>query len=240
MTSLASPTQNSIQIMFDKLARRYDLFNCLTSMGLDRVWRHKTLKSVMPGDSVLDLGCGSGDLALGAIARVGKEGSVTGIDFSRSMLDLACSRYRALGHTGNPDEVFLFRSAEDLPIPGKQYDVIVSGFVLRNVFEHIDAILDGVFRSLKPGGRIRFLDITEPTSPLVKTFWKFYMMTVVAVYGRVLFGKDYPAFYLTRSAERFFKPADFAAKLVSHGFQKVRARDLFMGIITLYEGERPA
>lgn len=240
MTSLASPTQNSIQIMFDRLARRYNLFNCLTSMGLDRSWRRKTLKDIAPGDSVLDLGCGSGDLALGAIVRTGHVGEVNGIDFSRPMLDLACSRYRALGYPGDPEGVFLFRSAEDLPIPGKQYDVVVSGFVLRNIFEHIDAILDGVFRSLKPGGRIRFLDITEPTNPLVRGFWKFYMTTIVALYGRLLFGKDYPAFYLTQSAERFFKPTDFAAKLASHGFQKVRARDLFMGIITLYEGERPA
>lgn len=226
--------------MFDKLARRYDLFNCLTSMGLDRSWRHKTLKDVRAGDWVLDVGCGSGDLALGALARAGIRGQVTGIDFSRPMLDLARSRYRALGHPGDPEDVFLYRSAEDLPIPGRQYDVVVSGFVLRNIFEHINAILDGVFLSLKPGGRIRFLDITEPSNPLVRILWKFYMTTVVALYGRVLFGKDYPAFYLTRSAERFFKPADFAAKLVSRGFQKVRARDLFMGIITLYEGERPA
>ena len=90
--------------MFNNLAGRYDLFNHLTSMGLATHWRKKTLKSLEPGMRVLDLGCGTGDLALDAIKKIGPSGEVIGLDFSENMLAFAQKRYKKLeGNNHYPD-----------------------------------------------------------------------------------------------------------------------------------------
>ena len=108
----------------------------------------------------------------------------------------------------------------------------------RNLYENIDAVLSGVYRSLKPGGSISFLDITEPESPVKLALWRFYMNTVVVLYGKMLFGKDYPAFYLTESAKRFLRASDFTEKLKAKGFREVRARSFMLGTVTLYQATK--
>jgi demethylmenaquinone methyltransferase/2-methoxy-6-polyprenyl-1,4-benzoquinol methylase len=135
---------------------------------------------------------------------------------------------------------FLLRRAEELPVEPEPYDVVVSGFVLRNLYENIDVILRGVFRSLKPGGRISFLDITEPQNPLVRALWQFYMSTIVVLYGKAVFGRDYPLFYLTQSAHRFLNRPKFVQKLEGVGFRDVRARSFMFGVITLYQAAKPS
>jgi demethylmenaquinone methyltransferase / 2-methoxy-6-polyprenyl-1,4-benzoquinol methylase len=221
--------------MFDRLAVRYDLFNHLTSMGMAGRWRQEALRPLSPGMRVLDLGCGTGDLALDAIKKVGTDGEVIGLDFSENMLALAGKRYEKLRFNGGHRFRLVLKKAEELPIEKEPYDLVVSGFVLRNLYENIDPILNGVHRSLKNGGRISFLDITEPKNFLIRAFWRFYMNTVVELYGKLLFGKDYPSTYLTQSANRFLKPEDFAEKLRSRGFEQVRVRSFMLGIIVLYQ-----
>ena len=113
--------------------------------------------------------------------------------------------------------------------------MVVSGFVLRNLYANIDKILDGVHESLKDGGMISFLDITEPVSSWVGSLWKVYMNTVAAFYGKMLFGKNYPALYLTESAERFVKAPDFVKKLEATGFREARTQSFMLGVVTLYQ-----
>jgi demethylmenaquinone methyltransferase/2-methoxy-6-polyprenyl-1,4-benzoquinol methylase len=236
---IRNPDGTMIRRMFDDLAPRYDLFNRLTSMGMDAGWRRDVLKPVKPGMRVLDLGCGTGDLALMAAERMQGSGEVVGLDFSGKMLEIAEVRRQK-----TPDNAArLVRweqgRAEDLPFEQKSYDLAVSGFVLRNLYENIDAILVGVYTSLALGGRISFLDITEPRNKTLKKLWTLYMTTVVAIYGKLLFGKAYPMFYLTDSARRFLKSDEFAGKLKATGFENVRARHYLFGIITLYSATKP-
>ena len=234
MTPLADPNSRYIQGMFDRLAARYDTFNRLTSVGLASRWRRETLKPLRPGMRVLDLGCGTGDLALDAIRKIGGSGEVVGLDFSAQMLSIAKKRYDRLGLNGSRRFRLVLRKAEDLPIEPEPYDLVVSGFVLRNLYENIDAILAGVRQALRPGGEISFLDITEPNNPLVRSLWQCYMRTLVALYGRILFGKDYPILYLTESAKRFYRSGEFVQKLKAKGFREVSARPFMMGMVTLY------
>lgn len=234
-----TPDAASIRSMFDRLAPRYDLFNRLTSMGLDSHWRDETLRPLKKGMRVLDLGCGTGDLAIEAAKRLKGEGHVTGLDFSAAMLALAARRSRQAGLSESQAPHFLLEKAESLPVEAEPYDLVVSGFVLRNLYERIDAILAGVHRSLKSGGLISFVDITEPRSRIVKALWWIYMNTLVALYGWAIFGRDYPAFYLTRSANRFPGPEIFCEKLKAAGFREVKARSFMLGIITLYQAEKP-
>ena len=238
MNTLKAPDSAYIHDMFDRLASGYDLFNRVVSLGLDSGWRKAALVPVKEGMRVLDLGCGTGDLALGAIKKVGARGEVTGLDFSGSMLAIAQKRYEKLGFNGNRQISFVLKKAEELPIDRRLYDVVLSGFVLRNIYENIDAILDGVRGSLKEGGEISFLDITEPKGRLLLFFWKLYMNTYVAACGKMLFGKDYPMLYLTQSAQRFLKVNEFIAKLKEKGFKDIRVKKFMMGSIVLYQAQK--
>lgn len=186
---------------------------------------------------ILDLGCGTGDLTLGSARRLQGSGEVTGLDFSEKMLVIAKKRAQSQGLTGVRWER---RSAEEIPFEETPYDAVVSGFVLRNIYENIDAILRGVYESLKPGGKISFLDFTEPQDPVRKGLFRFYMNRVAGLYGAMLFGKDYPAPYLTESAERFAKIPEFMAKLERTGFKNIAAKQAMLGIIVLYQGTKPS
>ncbi len=237
---MVSPKPNSKQIqeMFDGLAHKYDLFNRLTSMGMDKRWRHQALEGVGPGMRVLDLGCGTGDLSLEAASKMKGAGEVVGIDFSEKMLQIAQKRYESLGQSLNGHFQLFQKRAEDLPLSEKPFDWVVSGFVLRNIYENIDAILRGVSKSLRNGGRVSFLDFTEPPGKLRLLFWKFYMSTLVVLYGRILFGKKFPETYMAESAQRFLKAPEFVAKLQECGFKNVTVKKFMMGIIVLYQAEK--
>ncbi len=231
------PQPAEVQQMFDRLAHRYDLFNSLTSMGLDRVWREGVLAQIRPGDRVLDFGCGTGDLALGAIKKVGPDGFIAAMDLSGQMLAVAKKRLTRMKlNAGGTRVLFVNRSAEKLPLETDPFDIVISGFVLRNLHSRLGAVLKGVYKSLKPDGRICFLDFVQPENALVSGAWKVYMNSLVALYGYTLFGADYPSFYMTTSAERFFKPKAFVKKLEDAGFTNVRATTKFMGMIAIYEG----
>jgi demethylmenaquinone methyltransferase/2-methoxy-6-polyprenyl-1,4-benzoquinol methylase len=234
-----NPDAQTIRRMFDRLAPRYDLFNRLTSFGMDSRWRRHALEPLCPGMRVLDLGCGTGDLAIEAARRLGGRGEVVALDFSAGMLELARRRYARTGMNGNGRVRFELRRAEEVPFEEARYDLVLSGFVLRNLYENIDAILAGVFRSLKPGGQISFLDMTEPASRLKAGVWKLYMNTLVALYGKALFGSDYPTTYITDSAGRFVKAEGFLAKLRAAGFADARARSMMLDVVTLYRATRP-
>ena len=133
MANVKRPSSKFIQEMFDGLAQRYDLFNHLTSAGLAVLWRKEVLKSLQPGMRVLDLGCGTGDLTLGAIKKVRPSGEVTGLDFSKNMLQVAKRRMDKWGLNGDSPVHFICDRAEALPIETEPYDAVISGFVLRNL-----------------------------------------------------------------------------------------------------------
>ena len=239
MRSVTQPDSKTIQQMFDRIAGRYDLFNLLTSAGMAKSWRHKTLEPLKEGMRVLDLGCGTGDLSLEATARLSNNGEVVGLDFSDNMLSVARRRYEKMGRPMNGRFRLVRSAAEELPIEGEPYDLVVSGFVLRNLYQNIDRILAGVYCSLKPGGQISFLDITEPPGRVRLKLWRFYMNTLVEFYGWALFGKDFPPHYLTESADRFVKPPEFVKKLRQTGFEDVTVKKFMMGIIVLYRARKP-
>lgn len=223
--------------MFDRLAWRYDFFNRLVSLGMDKSWRTKVLQNIPKGSRILDLGCGTGDLSLEVAKTLGPSGEVVGLDFSPKMLAVAEKRYQALGRPLNGHFKLVEMSAEDLPLAEKPFDLVVSGFVLRNL-PKIDRVLAGVHQSLKPGGEVRLLDFTEPKGAFGRTLFHAHMNTYGTLFGRLLFGKDFPAGYMAESAKRFPKPEEFVERMRAAGFADASAERFFMGAVVLYRGTR--
>jgi len=124
--SVVGPTSQYIQTLFDHLAGRYDLFNDLTSMGMAGRWRKAALEPVRPEMRVLDLGCGTGDLAIAAIQKMRNRGEVVGLDFSAKMLEFAKKKAQKLNPGGLPNIHWVEKKAEDLPLElDPPYDVAV-------------------------------------------------------------------------------------------------------------------
>lgn len=257
------PDTASVRRLFDAIAARYDRFNSVVSFGRDGAWRKKALEFLKPGMRVLDLGTGTGDLAFEAAGRVGPTGAVTGIDISEPMLGFAARKAaarqadgpsascsptsprldRASGGkpTGAAGIRWICRGAQELPLEDeKAYDAVVSAFVLRNVHSEIVRVLDGVLKSLKPGGRIAFLDLTEPESRFLAWGSRLYMSTAVLAIGTLIFRDPEPVKYLKASMQRFFRASEFKALLSRAGFANVRSRSFLFGAVTLYEADKPA
>jgi demethylmenaquinone methyltransferase/2-methoxy-6-polyprenyl-1,4-benzoquinol methylase len=259
------PSPETVRRLFDAIAAKYDRFNSVVSFGRDGAWRRKALEFLRPGMRVLDLGTGTGDLAFEAAGRVGLAGAVTGIDISEPMLSFAARKTAAreakrrfapcsesspkLGRTRSgpataadltPAPIrWVHRGAQELPLEGEEaYDAVVSAFVLRNIHSEIARVLAGVMKSLKPGGRIAFLDLTEPESKFLGWGSRLYMSTVVLAIGTIIFRDPEPVKYLKASMQRFFKASEFKALLKEAGFVEVRSRGFLFGAVTLYEASR--
>lgn len=209
--------------MFDRIAPVYDSMNRLMTAGLDRRWRRETAAAVVrPGDRVLDVCCGTGDLALEA-ADAG--GEVTGIDFSAPMLERARRK--------SVQVEWLEGDALALPLPDGSFDAVTIGFGLRNLSD-VERGVAELRRVLRPGGRLAILEITRP-SGLLAPFYRFWFDGVIPLAGKVLPGGAAYA-YLPMSVRRFPVPKDLARLLDEAGFDEIRWRLFAGGIVAMHTG----
>ena len=219
--------------MFDRVAGRYDLLNSLMSAGLHHSWRKRAVDraELSPGDAVLDVCCGTGDLAFELGRRVSPHGSVTGCDFSEPMLDLAREKAAQRGITGVR---FEWADALQLPYDSGRFDAVTVGFGIRNFADH-DRGLREMTRVLRPGGRLVVLEFTEPQRPPFSTFYSLWFDRLAPVLGRL---SDNPEAYeyLTESVHSFPDPQRLAAKMDAAGLERVRWLVLAGGILAIHSG----
>ncbi|WP_372791142.1 bifunctional demethylmenaquinone methyltransferase/2-methoxy-6-polyprenyl-1,4-benzoquinol methylase UbiE [Paraconexibacter sp.] len=221
-----------VRAMFDRIARFYDGMNSVMTAGLHHTWRSRAadLAAVGPGDRVLDVACGTGDLAIELRSRVGAEGSVVGSDFSEGMLELA--RRKA------PEQVWEWGNALELPYETGSFDAATVGFGARN-FSDLDQGLREMTRVVRPGGRVVVLEITTPTRPPLSTFFRLWFDRAVPLIGKV--AGDADAYeYLPNSVKRFPDAHTLAARLHAAGLDPVRYLLTAGGIIAIHVGEKPA
>ena len=213
-----------VRSMFDRIAPVYDPMNRLMTAGLDRRWRRETAAAVVrPGDRVLDVCCGTGDLAVAA-ARAGG-GRVTGLDFSERMLERA--RRKA------PELAWVQGDALAMPFDDGSFDSVTIGFGLRNLEDERRGLAE-LRRVLVPGGRVGVLEITRPKGVLVP-FYRAWFDGLVPLAGKVLPGGEAYA-YLPASVRRFSGPQELAEALRDAGFGHVSYRLFAGGIVALHTG----
>ncbi len=221
--------------MFDKVAGQYDLLNSVMTAGLHHGWRERAANraELGPGDSALDICCGTGDLALELAGRVSPGGRVVGCDFSEPMLDLA--REKA-AERGVEAVRFEWADALELPYDGERFDAVTVGFGARNLAD-LDRGLREMARVLKPGGRAVILEITQPSRPPLSVFFSLWFDRIVPLLGAL--SSDPEAYtYLPESVRSFPKPEGLAAKMAAAGFEGIRYTILAGGIIAIHSGTR--
>jgi demethylmenaquinone methyltransferase/2-methoxy-6-polyprenyl-1,4-benzoquinol methylase len=169
---------NQIRTIFDRIAPVYDQLNQWLSLGQHRIWKLMTVKwsGAKPGDTCLDVCCGSGDLAQLLAEQVGAGGHVYGLDFSSQQLAIARQRLRDRGL--NLPITWLEGDALQLPFPDNQFDAMTMGYGLRNVVD-IPACLKELHRVLKPGATAAILDLHRPENSIVRGFQQWYLDTIV-------------------------------------------------------------
>ena len=215
---------DAVRRMFDRIAPVYDAMNRTMTAGLDQRWRRITAEAVVrPGDAVLDVCCGTGDLA---IASAGAGGRVTGVDFSQAMLERA--RRKA------PELEWVEGDALSLPFAAESFDAATVGFGVRNV-EDLGRAIAEMRRVLRTGGRIAILEITRPRG-LLAPFYRFWFDGVIPLMGKLLPGGSAYT-YLPASVRRFPGPEELAELIESAGFRAVSVRLFAGGIVALHTAE---
>lgn len=224
----------AIQEMFTAIAPRYDLLNHLLSANIDKLWWWRTALAfgpvlARPNARVLDLCCGTGDMAL-ALRREGPRAEIVGADFSHSMLKLASSK-----STGRTALTWIEADALRLPFPDQAFDLVTSAFGFRNLADY-DAGLREILRVLKPGGEVGILEFSEPKG-IVGKFYKFYFKHVLPRIGAVI-SRTSAYSYLPASVERFPAPEELLERMRIAGFQSVSWVPYTFGIAGLFRGIR--
>ena len=228
--------------MFTQIAPRYDFLNHLLSLELDRVWRARTARRLRPilqrhDARVLDLCCGTGDLAF-ALARSGPA-QVAGADFSHAMLERAHAKSKSHPRDGrsaqSPRVVFFEADALRLPFGDSSFDLVATAFGFRNLANY-EAGLREIRRVLKPGGTLAILEFTEPAPGVLGDLYRWYCRTVLPKIGGLLSGNPNAYKYLPASVARFFRPEELASLMTRVGFGSVSCELWTFGSVALHVG----
>lgn len=228
-----------VREMFTRIAPRYDLLNHLLSAQMDRLWRARTareLKPILdrPGALVLDLCCGTGDLAF-SLARQAKA-RIMGADFSHSMLVRA---YRKAAEANSTPRLAFFEAdALRLPVADGSLDLVTTAFGFRNLANY-EAGLREAFRVLKPSGTLGILEFTEPAPGVLGNAYRFYTQRLLPKIGGLISGDQQAYAYLPKSVSRFFRPEELSALMVSVGFSPVHYQLMTFGSVSLHIAIRP-
>ena len=223
----AAEKREMVRRMFDRIAPRYDRLNRLLTLGLDQRWRSRALADmgVARGDRLIDLACGTGDLA----ERAADRGAyVVGVDFAGEMLRSARSR--------GVECSFVQADAAALPFPDAWATTLVCGFALRN-FSSLPDVLGEMARVLRPGGRLALVEVDRPSSSWIRAAHGLYFDRVVPRVGGWLSDRDAYA-YLPQSTAYLPEASELRALLEKSGFQQVQKHRLLLGAAQILQGVR--
>ncbi len=227
------PDPVQVESMFARIAGVYDLLNRTLSLGIDQRWRKRMLRAAgeVRGRAVLDVCCGTGDVAL-LFARAGA--SVVGVDFTAPMLSHAVKKAE---RNGSP-AVFVRGDAMRLPAADQSCDVATIAFGIRNVSDRLGALRE-LARVVRPGGSVVVLEFSMPPGAVLGRLYRLYFTRVLPAIGRLV-SKDRDAYeYLPRTVLAWPAPEQFASEMRAAGLEGVEWDLLTRGIACLHVGRVP-
>jgi demethylmenaquinone methyltransferase/2-methoxy-6-polyprenyl-1,4-benzoquinol methylase len=228
-----------VREMFTQIAPRYDLLNHLLSLQLDRLWRARVARRLRPilerpDAVVLDLCCGTGDLAF-SLSRYARA-RIIGADFSHAMLVRARAKSRSLspGSTAHGTPLSFFEAdALRLPFADASFDLITTAFGFRNLANY-EAGLREILRLMRPGGTLAILEFTEPPAGLLGDLYRWYFRKILPRIGAFLSGDNSAYAYLPASVSRFYRPSELASLLSKVGYNGVHYSAWTLGTVALH------
>jgi len=223
----------SIRDMFGGIAGKYDLMNRLMTFGQDQVWRRWVARMAHPpqGGRLLDAGTGTGRIGQEVLQSYPKT-MVTGSDFSLEMMAVGKRRQNGAG---------MFWCAGDalhLPFKDESFDVVTSGYLMRNVSDAAAAFSEQI-RVLKPGGRVVCLDTSPPPDTLLRPLVEFFLTHIIPLLGQIISRNRSAYTYLPESTKAFYTPSALAAVMRRGGLVNISHRKFMLGTIAVHVGSKP-
>jgi len=227
-----------VREMFGRIAPRYDFLNHLLSLDTDRVWRRRVARRFRailrrPSARVLDLCCGTGDLALAFRKEAAAGAEIIGSDFVPEMLE----RARAKAAASAANVTFVEADALDLPFDDGSFDLVSCSFGFRNLANYERGMLE-ILRVLKPGGSAAILEFAEPQGRIFGSLYRFYFRRIFPHFGGLLSGNAAAYSYLPSSVSKFPSPEALQKQMERAGFVDVRYERWTGGIVTLHTGRK--
>lgn len=211
--------------LFATIARRYDLLNDIMSVGLHRRWKRRLVELAGEPRDVLDLCCGTGDIALRFRARV------VGVDFTEEMLRVAATR-------GNSEVSWIRADALRLPFVDESFDAVSVGYGLRNLSD-IEQGLREVLRVLRPGGKFVSLDFGKPESATFRALYFGYLRIVLPILGRMFCGDPDTHGYILTSLRNYPAQRGIKEMMTSQGYRDCGFEEFWLGSMAINYGSKP-
>ena len=235
---LSAEKASKVKGMFSAIAKSYDLNNRLHSLWRDQAWRRLAVRraAVQPGDHILDVACGTGDLTQ-AFAATGAQ-RVIGVDFTPRMLDVARTKQRGLTREQATKITYVEGDAQSLDFADASFNVVSIAFGIRNVTSPLSALSE-FHRVLKPGGRLVILEFDRPLFPPLRWMNDFYCGWVMPKTATLISGDTSGAYkYLPASVGSFMPRKALAQAIAEVGFKDVEDRGLTLGICVCYSARK--
>ena len=220
-----------VQNVFDQVYDQYDLMNDLMSLGIHRMWKRNLLNLMnsAPNQKLIDVACGTGDIAKLFLENVNQSSFVTCVDPNKGMIKKGKEKLNKF-----PNLNWILASAEKLPLKGNMFDFYSISFGLRNT-KDLNKALSEAYRVLKPGGRYFCLEFSKIQNSNLDFIYKNYSKLIPAI-GKLVVGDDKPYKYLTKSIENFVNQEELINLMRENGFKKCTYRNLSCGIVSIHSG----
>lgn len=221
--------------MFDNISHKYDFLNHFLSLGIDKAWRKRAVRNLVPlhPKFVLDVATGTGDFAVQALSL--QPDKITGIDISEGMLAVGRAKIEKLGLSSKVE--LLPGDSENIPFGENTFDAVTVAFGVRN-FENLKKGLQEIHRVIKPGGMVVILEFSRPRRFPFRQVYNFYFKNVLPRIGRMVSNDKAAYTYLPESVEAFPDGDDFVRILKDTGFKDTACKPLTLGISSIYTGRK--
>ncbi len=218
---------------FNSVARHYDFMNTLLSLGIHYAWKRSAVRmlKLAPGDRILDVCGGTGDLAILAAKAVGPTGRVVIYDINRAMIQ--AGMHKVIDTDIENRLGYIQGNAESISFPDRHFDTAMVGFGIRNV-TFMKKGFEEMYRVLKPGGKMMCLEFSKPTWPVFRWLYDFYSFYIMPFLGQIIVGNRKAYTHLPESIRMFPLPDELANLLKNIGFSQVTVRSLTNGIAVIH------